>query len=324
MKHTFLKTLLSAAVLGAMSNGAFAAGTTAGVSIVNTATISYKVGTVVQTPIKSSPTGNSTPGTAGEATTFLVDKKVDLTVTAGTPNPVPVTPGAQTQAITFTVSNTGNSNETFTMTPAQVTTSAIDTFDTTGCTVLPASKLIIADAIETVTVKCNIPPSSTTVKNGAKSQVSLTAKVGVGATDVNTADNKDTVEVVYADSAGSTDIARGGQHSAVNTYLVGAADLKVTKTSAVISDPSNGTTNPKRIPGAVIEYTITVENPAGGADAKGIVINDALEGNLTFVSCLQSGDGITGCSETGNAVTTPVFTLTGGQTATLKIKATVN
>lgn len=38
------------------------------------------------------------------------------------------------------------------------------------------------------------------------------------------------------------------------------AQLDVTKVSSVISDPVNGTTNPKAIPGATIEYLITVTN----------------------------------------------------------------
>ncbi len=38
------------------------------------------------------------------------------------------------------------------------------------------------------------------------------------------------------------------------------ADLTVSKISSVISDPTNGTTNPKAIPGAIVEYLITIAN----------------------------------------------------------------
>jgi len=328
MKSNSIKTLVSVAILTATTTTAWAAGTAASTLITNKATISYKVGGVSQSDINSSPLGNNDPAACtavGDCqTTFVVDKKVDLTVTATTPNPAPVSPGAQTQPITFSVVNTGNSTETFTMTSSQVATGTNDTFDTTGCTVVPTSQSLAPDnAPFVVTVNCNIPASSTTVKNGAKSQVDLTATVGVAASDVNVADNKDAVEVVYADGTGTADGARDGKHSAVNTYIVNAADLIVKKVSTIISDPT-GQANPKRIPGAVIEYTITVENPAGGSDATDIAINDTLESNLTFLSCTPSGDGIATCSNTGNAVTTPVFTLTGGQTATLKIQATVN
>ncbi|AWW74472.1 proprotein convertase, P [Erythrobacter sp. KY5] len=41
--------------------------------------------------------------------------------------------------------------------------------------------------------------------------------------------------------------------------------LNVSKVSSVIADPVNGTTNPKAIPGATIEYLITVTNTGGSA-----------------------------------------------------------
>ena len=37
-------------------------------------------------------------------------------------------------------------------------------------------------------------------------------------------------------------------------------NMKLTKTSQVISDPVNATSNPKRIPGAIIRYTIKAQN----------------------------------------------------------------
>ena len=38
----------------------------------------------------------------------------------------------------------------------------------------------------------------------------------------------------------------------------------------------SGTTNPKAIPGAVIEYTITVSNGAGASTATNVVVTDSL------------------------------------------------
>ncbi len=53
--------------------------------------------------------------------------------------------------------------------------------------------------------------------------------------------------------------------------------LTSTKVSAVVSDPVNGTSNPKLIPGAVLTYAITVTNSGPGAvDASTVVITDAL------------------------------------------------
>ena len=72
-----------------------------------------------------------------------------------------------------------------------------------------------------------------------------------------------------------TDAARDGQHSDDDAYRIVTATLAVTKTSEVISDPFNGTTLPKRIPGAVVEYCITVQNN-GAADATSVVLTDVL------------------------------------------------
>jgi uncharacterized repeat protein (TIGR01451 family) len=57
-----------------------------------------------------------------------------------------------------------------------------------------------------------------------------------------------------------------------------SADLSMTKTALVVSDPINGTANAKAIPGAVIQYTITVIN-AGSEDATNVVISDSLPAN---------------------------------------------
>lgn len=62
-----------------------------------------------------------------------------------------------------------------------------------------------------------------------------------------------------------------------------AALLEISKTSSVISDPVNGTTNPKLIPGAVVEYAITVRNVgAGTVDASSIVLLDVMPAEMAF------------------------------------------
>jgi uncharacterized repeat protein (TIGR01451 family) len=73
---------------------------------------------------------------------------------------------------------------------------------------------------------------------------------------------------VDVDSTGVQDIAQNGQHSDSSSYTVGAAELTVTKTSAVLWDPVNGNSNPKAIPGAYVQYTVTIAN-AGTAGASG-------------------------------------------------------
>jgi uncharacterized repeat protein (TIGR01451 family) len=52
------------------------------------------------------------------------------------------------------------------------------------------------------------------------------------------------------------------------------------KTVQVISDPVNGTTNPKYIPGAKAQYTVTITNQGGGSsDSNSVIITDPVPTN---------------------------------------------
>ena len=66
--------------------------------------------------------------------------------------------------------------------------------------------------------------------------------------------------------------------------------LTVVKASQAFSDPVNGTTNPKHIPGGYVHYTITVANPAPyPIDADSVVITDPTPSNVAlFVNSLPS------------------------------------
>ena len=67
-----------------------------------------------------------------------------------------------------------------------------------------------------------------------------------------------------------------------NTRLAGNATLVVSKTSTVLSDGVSAA-NPKSIPGAIIRYTITVQNTGNlSVDANSIVIVDAFPPNFTL------------------------------------------
>ncbi len=58
-------------------------------------------------------------------------------------------------------------------------------------------------------------------------------------------------------------------------YSRNMPNMKLTKTSQIISDPVNLTNNPKRIPGAIVRYTIRVENSQTTA-GENILITDNL------------------------------------------------
>ena len=82
---------------------AYAAGTSAGTVISNSATVDYDVGGIDQDDITSA------------AVTFKVDRKVDLTMVTDESAAVSITPGSNDNVLTFTLTNTGNDTFDFTL-----------------------------------------------------------------------------------------------------------------------------------------------------------------------------------------------------------------
>jgi uncharacterized repeat protein (TIGR01451 family) len=139
------------------------------------------------------------------------------------------------------------------------------------------------------------------ITNDDNGHISPAGKYSNGATTVaagtasNIADSPTVVNNVFIDAAGdfssvsggngspdsAADTASNGQFGATNVYQVGSAVLTVTKTATVLSDPINGTSNPKAIPGAVVQYTITVVN-SGSQSATSVVITDPIPTNTTY------------------------------------------
>ena len=80
-------------------------------------------------------------------------------------------------------------------------------------------------------------------------------------------------------------------------FTIQNAELTLAKTSTVISDPVNGTTNPKRIPGAVVRYCILTTN-VGTATASNVTATDNLPANVTFISgTMRSGTTCAGATD---------------------------
>lgn len=100
------------------------------------------------------------------------------------------------------------------------------------------------------------------------------------------ADSAGAVDHVLADDGAGA--VGDGTESATDAYIVYTAAINVAKYSRVVSDPFNGTTNPKRIPGAVIEYCIAVKN-LGAQQATAVGLSDTLDAALTPVAGTGSG-----------------------------------
>lgn len=74
------------------------------------------------------------------------------------------------------------------------------------------------------------------------------------------------------------------------------ANLLIAKTSSIVSDPVNGTTNPKAIPGATMRYCLLVTN-GGSATATAIYVADPLPATTSFIpGSLRSGTSCAGAT----------------------------
>lgn len=331
-KRSVRTGVVLAAFAFAAAQGAQAAGTASGTSIDNRATVSYAVGSTAQPVIESSPAGNSTSGAGnGLDTSFVVDNRIDLTVAELSGGYTVVAAGGLNEVLVYTVTNTGNTTQDYSLSAADNATDPFggtDNFDATPVGVFVDANAngtyevgtdtatfvdeLAADAAATVFVVRNIP--GTQVNNDV-SAVTLTAQVAQGAgvgvqgadiltDDAANPDNAATVQIVFADVAGDTDAANDGAHSDSDAYRVGAAQITVAKSSAVISDPINLGVNPKAIPGATVEYIVTIGNAAGAsAPATNVQVTDSLNAEITAGTVAFDANGF--AAGAGMQVTSP-------------------
>lgn len=69
--------------------------------------------------------------------------------------------------------------------------------------------------------------------------------------------------------------------------------LQIAKLAQTLSDPINGSTGPKAIPGAIVQYTVAVVNQGiGPVDADSLVITDPLPADTALYVSTASGDPI--------------------------------
>ncbi len=282
---------VSATALVAMtSTPAMAVGTDAGASITNNVTVSYEVGGVEQTDVTASDT-------------FTVDRRVNVDVEfiGGT---VSVSPGQDQAELAFDVTNLSNDTIDLALTTALTggTAGNIDNIeiylDADGDRTLSAAELaagpitFLDEVAEDGTIEVIVVGDiDLAAVNGDTFDVVLTADaheagaVGLGTELTATAGaNTAGVDTVLFDGAGDTDAANAGDDSDTGDFLVAGAQVSVVKSSVVISDPVNGTTNPKAIPGATVQYCIAVTNAAGAATATDVAVVDDLPFDVTYLA----------------------------------------
>jgi uncharacterized repeat protein (TIGR01451 family) len=143
----------------------------------------------------------------------------------------------------------------------------------------------------TVTGSFNGSPVTPTLTNGVSNYVVGNSAFGDGASGGTSADGNvvvtfsspvDTIMVVYGNHSTAPANPDGQAISIWDiTFCNPVAVLGVTKVSTLISDPTNGTTNPRAIPGAVMEYCILVQNPGSGT-ATNVVGTDTIPATLLY------------------------------------------
>lgn len=303
MRTGLRKALLGGVALIASGGTAQAAGTEAGTSIQNTASVSYTVG------------GVNTSANSNTAT-FVVDKKVNLTVHGGVVTQTAI--GTNDQVTAFQVTNLTNATQDFKLTIDQQSLSVpilgLDNFDVGNIRVFVDSNgngtyeagvdtatfidELAPDTSVTVFYVGNIPntPGADVAIVSLSAQAAAGGQVGqlgavLAATSVLQGDSPSTVDIVFADVAGTWDAARDGIARAFNAFKISTAAVSMTKVATVVSDPVNLLVNPRAIPGAVIQYCLTVSN-AGPGLATGLDISDVVPAGTTYVSNSLSVGGV--------------------------------
>ncbi|MFN3451665.1 MAG: hypothetical protein ACK4ZE_05860 [Sphingorhabdus sp.] len=363
-KLKLLVACSSVSVAMLCSAPAFAGGTAPGTDILNTVSVNYQVGTVAQTAVSATDT-------------FKVDRKIIFSLVENAVGTTTVNPGQTGQVARFQLTNTSNDTLDFNLAAIQQATATNaahggqDGFnlDAFSYFVDANGDGIYQPATDTATVVDNLAPDiprfifvvgnvPLTATNGQIAGVQLTATArettggAITAVDDSTANGANTVETIFADTVktgvGGASAARDGIDVATDDFTVSAAALSVFKSSRVVSDGVSASAF-KSIPGAVVEYCISVANAPLAATATNITISDLVPTNMTYVPASVRINGTVtspGVGQTctlGTAVTdssadadggsfgSPANTvagsltnITGGNSSALIFRATIN
>lgn len=273
-----------------------AVGVAAGTGIDNTATATYEVGGVPQSPVQSN------------LVQLNVDEMLNANVIWNDAAPIAVTSPMTGAVLTFTVTNTGNGAEAFRFIAERIL--AGDDFDPIATSVFYETNgtpglqvgvggdtqfiaggevVIAADGTLAVYVAADVDIN---LPSGALSQVGLRAVAATLITGAGTDDPANPAfpapGTSYAGAGDSgVDAVVGGSFDtsalairAEGTLRVSAAIVAITKSVVSVTDPFAGNTV---VPGAVIRYAITV-NVSGSGVADALRITDVLPAELEYVS----------------------------------------
>jgi hypothetical protein len=305
-----------------------AAGTSAGTSISNTASVSYDVG-------GATVSANSDPAV------LTVQELINVTVISQDSGNVSVNSPDIGAELKFNVTNTGNGDEAFVISQVNI---GGDDFDVTLSTIYlddgdgvfepgtddvaydnSAPSTIAPDTSITIWVTSNIPGSLSN-SNTSEVQVSALSKTfsDDGQTDPNSG------AVVTGAGTSSTDAVYG--NAAANAddtakFVVSAIEVVIVKAISSITDQF-GTSQP--VPGAEVVYSLTV-TVTGTGNADSVTASDALPDQLLLKGGILTGiinvDGVELTAVSGddaatydantNTVTVVLGTVTAGSNSNI-------
>ena len=299
-----LKGVLLLLVLFFNSTAVHAVGTPVGTQITNQVTVDFTI--------------NGNTGSTSDSTEFFVQEIIDVNVGwQDASNVLVLSPDVQ-QVLTYLVTNTGNGEETFSLT-VNSTPAITDDFDPLNANIyldsngngifdgtatevayIPGVNDLQLDAnavdSQTVFVLSDIPPSLIIDQTGVIELIANSTTSGAAGTAPGT------VLVGAGDIAGGipTDAVVGLTQASVSvpgTYQIDQGiDINVVKSAQVIDDTAAGgtcTTPPcTPAPGATIRYTLAVSAQGGISTAENVVITDPIPADTTYKSGSIELDGV--------------------------------
>lgn len=341
-----LKTLALIAASAAITLPAFAADpawmitendTSFGENISNEATLTYNVG--------------STPIVRSDTIDFKVDRKVIFNLSSSATGNVSLDAGSSAD-FTYTLTNDSNAPISFKLPvpPANTTYTIRNIGENTGGTVINSGTsttstdliidLTIGDIDTTNTDQKLIIvtyTAPTTASEGDEFDPTLSITAIEPATNGNIGLSEDDKGVTKGDLIEAIDNTKDWVSTVIQTvadpdaivgsevkisgpqlFEINSAVISLSKTVTILSDPINLAVKPKAIPGAIVEYTLTIKN-TGSLSASGItlsdlvpspfIIDDADYTETYFVNSdvvtpnLTTGLGVVELTQVGNALT---------------------
>lgn len=315
--------LVGASTLAMVPESALAAGTRAGTLIENTASATYDVG-----PTQMSVDSNTD--------TVRVDELINAVVDWSDSADVTTLPGSTGQVLAFSVTNSGNGEESFAL--STVSTLGGDDYDPTVTSIViddgdgiyePGQDTVYVpgtndpvlqpDASVTIFVLSTTPTGANDGDRGGV-QLVATSRTGTGAPGTSFAGQ--------GEGGGDAVIGTtGGDGSDDGFYAVSAATVTLAKSATVLNQFGNN----DPVPGSTITYSIVATTTGSGSLAN-LTVNDAIPTGTTYVAgSLRLGATVlTDAADAdagrfaSNAITVSLGTVPGGQTRTVTFQVTIN